>query len=119
MKCGRCKEDIGEGEEKEMHGRTLCEDCYIDALSPAKACDPWAVYAASSFSKQEGATVQTTEIQSRILELLKETGGAEPAILSEKLRITTADLEREIATLRHMEKVRAELREGRKVICLW
>jgi DNA-binding IclR family transcriptional regulator len=63
--------------------------------------------------------VQTAEIQSRILQLLKETGGAEPATLSEKLRITPSDLEREVATLRHMEKVRAGLREGRKAVCLW
>ncbi len=29
------------------------------------------------------------------------------------------DLEREIACLRHMEKVRGELREGKKFIRLW
>ncbi len=29
------------------------------------------------------------------------------------------DLEREIATLRHMEKVRGELRQGKRIIRLW
>lgn len=119
MKCDRCNENIEEGEEREFHGQTLCEDCYIDALTPAKACDPWAVYSAKSFSKEDGSDVDVTETQSRILQLLKETGGAEPRILSERLQIALSDLEREIATLRHMEQVRAELRDGKKFICLW
>ena len=119
MRCDRCKEDIGEGEERELHGQTLCEDCYIDALSPAKACDPWAVYSAQSFSREDGSYVEITETQSRILQMLKETGGAEQKIMLERLQIKPSDLEREIATLRHMEKVRGELREGKKYLRLW
>jgi hypothetical protein len=119
MRCDRCKEDIEEGEDRELHGQTLCEDCYIDTLSPAKACDPWAVYSAKSFSKEDGSNIKITETQSKILQILKETGGVKPRIISERLQIKPSDLEREIATLRHMEKVRAELREGEKVLCLW
>ncbi|RJP54788.1 MAG: hypothetical protein C4549_09355 [Deltaproteobacteria bacterium] len=119
MICDRCKENIEEGEERELHGQTLCEDCYIDTLSPAKACDPWAVHSAKSFSKGQGSNVEITETQSKILQILEETGGAEPRILLEKLQIKESDLEREIATLRHMEKVRGELREGKKVLRLW
>ncbi len=33
--------------------------------------------------------------------------------------LTMEEFEREMAPLRHMEKVRAQLSEGRKVICLW
>lgn len=102
-----------------MHGRTLCEDCYIEALSPAKACDPWAVYSAKSFSKQDVSNVEVSEIQSKILQILEETGGVEPMVITERLKIKPSDLEREIATLRHMEKVRGELREGIKIIRLW
>jgi len=119
VKCDKCKEDISEKEERELHGQTLCEDCYMDALSPAKACDPWAVFTAKSFSKEGGATLELTETQSRILAILKETCGAEPEIISERLQINPSDLEREIATLRHMEKVRGELREGKKILHLW
>lgn len=32
---------------------------------------------------------------------------------------TLSGLEREIATLRHMEKVRGELRKGKKMVRLW
>jgi hypothetical protein len=119
MKCDRCKENIEKGEERELHGQTLCEDCLIDTLSPAKACDPWAVYSAKSFSKEDGSNVEITEIQSKILRILKETGGAEPRIISKRLQIKPSDLEREIATLRHMEKVRGEMREGKKILRLW
>lgn len=119
MKCDRCKENIELGEERELHGQNLCENCYLDTLSPAKACDPWAVHSAKSFSKENGSNAEVTETQSKILEILKETGGTEPRIISERLQIRPSDLEREIATLRHMEKVRGELREGKKIVRLW
>jgi hypothetical protein len=119
MKCDRCKENIEEGEERELHGQTLCEDCYIDTLSPAKACDPWAVYSAKSFSKGNGSNAQITETQSKILQILKETVGAERRVILERLQIKPSDLDREIATLRHMERVRGELRKGKKILRLW
>jgi hypothetical protein len=119
MICDSCKEIIEEGEERELHGQNLCEDCYMDALAPAKACDPWAVYSAKSFSKKDGSGVEITETQSKILQILKETGGAQPRVISEMLQIKPADLEREIATLRHMEKVSGELREGKRYLRLW
>jgi hypothetical protein len=119
MKCDKCNGNIEEGDEREYHGQTLCEDCYMDVLSPAKACDPWAVYTAKSFSKEAGSGAELTETQSKILRILKETGGAEPKIILERLQITPSELEREIATLRHMEKVSGELREGKKIIRLW
>jgi hypothetical protein len=46
MKCERCKTAVVKGEQKALHGQTLCEDCYIDLLSPLRVCDPWAVYSA-------------------------------------------------------------------------
>ena len=119
MKCDKCKENIDEGEERELYGRTLCEDCYMDMLSPTKTCDPWAVYSAKSFSNTYGSNVRLTEIQSKILQILKETDGAELITLYEKLQIKPSDLEREIAALRHMEKIRGEMREGKRIIRLW
>lgn len=119
MKCDRCNVTIDEGEERERHGQVLCEDCYMDTLSPARTCDPWAVHSAKSFSEKSAGAVKLSERQSRILELLKETGGAEPSVILAALGIKPSDLEREIATLRHMEKVRGELREGKRFIRLW
>ena len=43
---------VEEQDTQEFHGQMICEDCYIDAFPPAKACDPRAVYSAKSFSKE-------------------------------------------------------------------
>jgi len=91
----------------------------MDALSPAKTCDPWAVHSAQSLAKSKGGTLELNKIQEQILRILKETGGVEPAIIADRLQINPADLEREVAPLRHMEKLRAELRDGRKFLILW
>lgn len=118
MECAKCREPIEPGEEKEFHGRTLCEDCYMDALSPTRTCDPWAVHSAKTFQKEAGTT-EVNPVQVNILQYLQESGGAEFPLIVERLQIKPSDLEREIAALRHMEKIRAELRGGKKVIRLW
>jgi predicted HTH transcriptional regulator len=97
----------------------LCADCNINALSPVKTCDPGAAHRTKSFGKNLGGKFDLTELQQKILEILKETGGAPSEHLVERLNISPMDLEREIAALRHMEKVRGELREGKKYIRLW
>ncbi len=117
MKCDRCSGVIKE--ERKLHGQTLCEDCYMDVLSPARACDPWAIHSAKSFSKGRGDKLEMNETQGKILQILKETEGVEVRMILEKLEIKPSDLEREIAALRHMEKVRFELREGRRILRLW
>jgi hypothetical protein len=119
MQCDRCKKNIQKGEEQTFHGQTLCEDCYMDALSPPKACDPWAVHSAKSFTAEKGSNIELTEIQSKILRLLAETNGSELTVISDRLKIAVFDLEREIATLSHMEKIRGELRNKKRFICLW
>jgi predicted ArsR family transcriptional regulator len=62
---------------------------------------------------------EINETQQRILQALAETGGAEREVIAQKLGIKLSDLEREFATLRHMEKVRGELRDGKKIMRLW
>ena len=121
MKCDRCGAAIEQGEEGEHLGEMLCEDCYMDVLSPAKACDPWAVHSAKSFEKHSGGKPALTGIQSEILGILEKTGGIEPAVLLEQLKgkLTPSQLEREVATLRHMERLRAEKREGKVFLRPW
>ena len=119
MECDRCRGTFAVEEARELHGQKLCEDCYMDSLSPAKACDPWAVYSAKSFASQPGAAAELTETQTKILQILQETGGTEAHLLAARLQLTPSDLERDLATLRHMEQIRGELREGKKVIRLW
>ena len=119
MLCDRCGEHIPDGEEIEYFGQTLCEQCYMQALSPARACDPWAVRSAQSLSQLGESYSRLSETQTRILQVLKETGGAERDVIAERCEMTLPELERELATLRHMEKVRGELRAGKKIVRLW
>jgi hypothetical protein len=118
MICDRCGEHIQPGEEMPHFGQVLCEECYMQALSPAR-CDPWAVRSAQSLSQLGGGYSELSGTQAEILQVLKETGGTEPEVIAERLGMKLSELEREIATLRHMEKVRGELRKGRRVVCLW
>lgn len=119
MQCERCDDEIAKGEERKLHGRILCEDCYMDLLSPAKACDPWAVHSAKTFLKGSSHGFELNPAQQKILKVLRKKGPTEPRELIEMLQIKEADLERELAVLRHMEKIRGELKDGKKMIRLW
>ncbi|MBW2131086.1 MAG: hypothetical protein JRG88_00930 [Deltaproteobacteria bacterium] len=106
MTCDQCGPLIAQGEERAHLGRTLCEDCYMDVLSPQRACDPWAVHSAKSFENHSGGLETLTLLQNTILQILRETGGVAPSTLLKRLdgKTTMKDLEREFAVLRHMEK---------------
>ena len=119
MQCERCKSVIPEGAEMELHGQVLCEDCYMDLLSPSRACDPWAVYSAKTFLKNSSSELNLSPVQQKILEILQDEGPQERTDLCERLQIKETDLERDLATLRHMEIIRGELKGGKKLICLW
>ena len=119
MKCERCKRVIPEGEQMVLHGQILCEDCYMDLLSPPKICDPWAVYSAKTFLKAGTGDLNLTPVQQKIVDILQDEGPQKPAKLCKRLQVKEADIERDIAALRHMEKIRGELKDGKKLIRLW
>ena len=119
MQCERCKGVIPEREQKELHGQILCEDCYMDLLSPPRICDPWAVHSAKTFLESGSADLELSPIQQKIVDILQDEGPKEPANLCKKLQIKETDLERDIAALRHREKIRGELKGGRKMIRHW
>lgn len=108
---------MASSEAREHHRQILCEDCYMVALSPMKTCDPWAVHSAKSFEKLASNPTQLTQVQATILQILKEDGAMEPEILLEKMggKLQLAELHREFATLRHMEKARGE-KQGEKIV---
>jgi len=117
--CDRCGSPIEDGSERTHAGRTLCEDCFMDVLSPVRTCDPWAVHSAKTLSRQSMGELQITSKQKKILDVLRETGGTEFSVVAEMTGLSASELEREVAALRHMERLRGEMREGRKVLCLW
>ena len=115
MKCQQCGDKIEPGEEMEHLGRTLCEDCYMDALSPVKACDPWATRMASRFSPQDGDS-QLTDQQQRIIDVISQAVFIERADLADRTEIEPTELDRELASLRHMEMIRGCIKDGRKMV---
>ncbi len=116
MNCDRCGESVEVGDEKAYNSETLCDDCYMDVLSPTRICDPWAVRHAKLSQDSES---DLTTVQHEIIKILTDTGGAEMAVLEAKLGLKAKEVERNLAALRHMEKIKARPENGRKVFCLW
>jgi hypothetical protein len=93
----------------------------MDALSPVKACDPWAVYSAKSFQRHSQKEPDLKPLQKEILRILRESGPLEPIELKERLGpdADMKELQRQFSVLRHLEKVRGE-KQGHKVLWrLW
>ncbi len=113
MKCDKCETECSEDELITHGGQRLCEDCYMDSVSPLKACDPWAVHSA----KQEAgkSEVHLLPIQKKMLEAIKTQKAIIPELLTELLDITPRELQRNFAILRHMELLRGFKGEDGKV----
>ena len=111
MKCDRCGKDVVAGDEYEHLGEKICEDCYMDLRNPAQPCDPWAVKLAKGEKGQDGE-VELTGVQGKIVEELKKDKFVTPDDMARRLGIEMKELKKEVATLRHMELVRGEKRDG-------
>ena len=116
MKCDKCNNEIFEGEEFNHQGQTLCDNCYMDIGFKLKACDPWAVRLATRTRESSGACGDEglSKSQQAIYNLIKSRKKVIAAELVEELNISIAELERELATLRHCELVKGS-KEGDKV----
>ena len=116
MKCQRCQRDISEDESFSYFGEVLCDDCYIDARYPAKACDPWAVYSATRTRDSAGIRGEEglTSLQKEIYAFIRETGKVTAEEVMTTFNLTQRELESQFATLRHCELARGQ-KEGNKV----
>ncbi len=119
MECSKCKAGIPKGEEREHKKEVLCEDCYIDVLSPAKFCDPWATFNAKSFPANSHESA-LTDNQKKIIRVLEETGGTTPDVLTERLKgqVSQEDGERECAALHRIGIISIKSRNGSAFISL-
>ena len=110
MKCQRCQREITEEDSFCYFGERLCDDCYMDAMSPAKACDPWAVYTATRSRESGGLKGEEglSPLQKEIYEFIKSRGKVTPAEVLEKFNINQKEMETQFATLRHCELVRGQ-----------
>lgn len=116
-RCGRCQAEVDPEELREYAGQQLCEDCYMDALSPAQACDPWAVHTAKRTLATQGR--QLTPIQQQIYDLVEAEKEISFIEAAQRLGLEEKQLRREFATLRHMELLRAAQREQGLVLTLF
>jgi recombinational DNA repair protein (RecF pathway) len=112
-RCTRCDKTIEKQQRYEHRGKILCEDCYMDTLSPPKACDPWAVHSAKTFLKGKDKLATLTSLQTAIVQYVRKDGEATIEDLMGALHLTEEELRREFASLRHMEILKATKREGK------
>jgi len=113
--CAKCDKQIEKQQGYEHQGKLFCEDCYMDILSPPKACDPWAVHSAQTFLKGKDKLSTLTPLQSKIVNYIKEKGEATAEEMIRNLCLTEEELRREFAVLRHMEVLRAT-KKGEKIL---
>lgn len=117
--CARCGKKIEKRQSYDHQGNVFCEDCYMDILSPPKACDPWAVYSAQTFLKGKDKLSTLTPSQLKIVDYIRGKGEATIEEMMEDLNLTEEVLRREFAVLRHMEVLRATKKDGQIVYILF
>jgi transcription initiation factor IIE alpha subunit len=119
FQCFKCGKKIEKQQSYVHQGNQFCEDCYMDILSPPKACDPWAVRSAQIFLKGKDKLSTLTPLQQRIVDTIKKKGEATLDELTADLNITEEELRREFAVLRHMEVARATKKDGKILYVLF
>jgi hypothetical protein len=119
MKCAKCQSGVRQDEAHKHNGQTLCDDCCMDALSPVRTCDPWAIHSAKRLKECTRTSLAVNGTQDLIMRFLRESGDTEPPVLCLELGLDQDRFQREIAALRHAEKVRGRLKEGKAVLSLW
>jgi len=104
--CAKCGAGVEAAEAREYAGRTLCEDCYMEALSPTRTCDPWAVHTARSLKDLPDGHSLSPQ-QQQLYDLVKDQGLVAPPAAALALGVSEDELRRVFAVLRHMELLRA------------
>ena len=110
MKCDKCGRAVAEGEEHNVGGRLLCEDCLMDSMSPSKACDPWAVKLAKGAGVSGTGEKHLKGLEKSIFDFVREKGAVPKEDLPGLLGVTMPEVERAFSVLRHMELLRGRRR---------
>lgn len=109
MKCSRCGNEVALEEAIPRGDGVVCEDCLMNVMSPAKACDPWAVkMAKGSLKTVADAEASLQGLEKRIYDLVCAEGKVRKSDLPAVLEVTFEQVERATAVLRHMELLRGQ-----------
>jgi hypothetical protein len=100
--CDKCGCDCEPDELRDLAGRQVCEDCFLDGVEITKTCDPWAVHSAKNTLAAQGE-LQLTPIQRQIYDLIVQEKQLTPEEAASRLKIPETELRREFSTLRHLE----------------
>jgi recombinational DNA repair protein (RecF pathway) len=121
VKCSRCGREVSMDDSYQHLGKTLCEDCYIDIRYPAKACDPWAVYSATKSRETLGlkGTEGLTDLQQVIYEFIRGKGKVTREQLIDNFELAEAELQTQLAILRHCELIKGSKEDGRIYLVLF
>jgi len=111
--CAKCGKETEKSQSYEYRGKVYCEDCYMDLLSPPRACDPWAVRSAQTFLEGKDKVSTLTACQLQIFDYVRQKGEATLEQIMQDLNLTEEAWRREFAVLRHMEILKATKKGGR------
>ena len=121
MLCPKCHIEIPAGEEISFRGQTICEDCYVELLEPPRSCDVAAVHSAkaSRIAAGQTGTDGLTDLQKDIYTYIKTAGPVTHDQVLQQLGISRLQLEKNFATLRHCELLRAFRENGQVLLTVW
>jgi transcription initiation factor IIE alpha subunit len=119
FQCSNCGKTLEKHECYEHQGKVFCEDCYMDILSPPKACDPWAVHSAKTFLRGKDKLSTLIPLQLKIVDYIRGKGEATLDEIMQNLNLKEEELRREFAVLRHMDVLRATRKDGKIVYLLF
>lgn len=113
MQCENCGVPVSGEELFEHGGKKYCEDCYIEAATVLKTCDPLAVRAARVTREKSGqrGAEGLLPVQKMIYDYLKKNGKATREQIARELQLEQKDLEKHFSVLRHCELVKGR-KEG-------
>ncbi len=116
MLCEKCGMELSEEEVFKHAGQILCEDCYIEAASELKTCDPMAVRSARLTRDKLGqtGTEGLLPVQKKIYEYLQTHGRATREQIAEEFKMEQKELEKHFSVLRHCELVKG-MKEGKTI----
>lgn len=116
MLCAKCGAEISGEEVFQYAGEDYCEDCYIEAISVPKTCDPMAVRSARLTREKSGhtGTEGLLPIQKKIYNYLQEHGDTTREQMAREFKLEQRELEKHFSILRHCELVKGR-KEGNKI----